>query len=44
VLAENTTVEQAADQLGYARPNDFDRWLSPEAKTMPSAEQPGGGA
>ena len=30
-LAENITLKQAAEQLGYVRPEDFDRWVVPAA-------------
>ena len=42
-LAENITLKQAADQLGYVRPEDFDRWIVPAAMTVPGATLPGGG-
>ena len=42
-LAENITLKQAADQLGYVRPEDFDRWVVPAAMTVPGATLPGGG-
>ena len=42
-LAENITLKQAAEQLGYVRPEDFDRWVVPAAMTVPGATLPGGG-
>jgi fumarate hydratase class II len=42
-LAENITLKQAADQLGYVRPEDFDRWIVPAAMTVLGATLPGGG-
>ena len=42
-LAENITLKQAADQLGYVRPEDFGRWVVPAAMTVPGATLPGGG-
>ena len=42
-LAENITLKQAAEQLGYVRPEDFDRWVVPAAMTEPGATLPGGG-
>ena len=42
-LAENITLKQAAEQLGYVRPEDFDRWVDPAAMTEPGATLPGGG-
>jgi fumarate hydratase, class II len=42
-LAENITLKQAAEQLGYVRPEDFDRWVKPAAMTQPGATLPGGG-
>jgi fumarate hydratase class II len=41
-LAENITLEQAAERLGFVRPEDFDRWVVPVAMTMPGATLPGG--
>jgi fumarate hydratase class II len=42
-LAENIIVNEAAEQLGYVRPEDFDRWIVPAAMTVPGATLPGGG-
>lgn len=42
-VAENITLKQAAEQLGYVRPEDFDRWVVPVAITAPGAMLPGGG-
>ena len=42
-LAENTTLKQAAEQLGYVRPEDFDRRVVPAAKAVPRATLPGDG-
>ena len=41
--AENTTLKQAAEQLGYDRPEDFDRRVIPAAKAVPRAALPGDG-
>ena len=42
-LAEDIALNQAAEQLGYIRPEDFDRWVVPAAMTAPGATLPGGG-
>jgi fumarate hydratase, class II len=42
-FAENVTLKRAAEQLGYVRPKDFDRWVVPAAMTVPGATLPGGG-
>jgi fumarate hydratase class II len=42
-LAENITLKQAAEQLGFVRPEDFDRWVVPAVMTEPGATLPGGG-
>jgi fumarate hydratase class II len=42
-LAENITLKQAAEKLGFVRPEDFDRWVVPAAMTVPGATLPGGG-
>jgi fumarate hydratase, class II len=42
-LAENIALKQAAEQLGYVRPEDFDRWIVPTAMSVPVATLPGGG-
>ncbi len=42
-FAENITLKQAAEKLGYVRPEDFDRWVVPGIMTRPGATLPGGG-
>jgi fumarate hydratase, class II len=42
-LAENIILNEAAEQLGYVRPEDFDRRVVPTAKAVPRARLPGGG-
>jgi fumarate hydratase class II len=42
-LAENVTLKQAAEKLGYVSPEDFDRWVRPEQMTRPGATLAGGG-
>ena len=42
-LAENITLKQAAEKLGFVRPEDFDRWVIPADMTVPGASLPGGG-
>ena len=42
-LAENITLKQAAEQLGYVPPEDFDRRVVPAAKAVPGAALAGGG-
>ncbi len=42
-LAENVTLKQAAEKLGYVSPDDFDRWVRPEQMTTPGATLAGGG-
>ena len=42
-LAENITLKQAAEKLGYVRPEDFDRWVVPAEMTTPGAILTGGG-
>jgi fumarate hydratase class II len=42
-VAENITLKQAAEQLGYVRPEDFDRWVVLVAMTAPGATLPRGG-
>lgn len=42
-LAENVTLMQAAEILGYVRPEDLDRWVVPREMTQPGATLPGGG-
>ena len=42
-LAEDVTLKQAAEKLGYVSPEDFDRWVRPEEMTQPGATLAGGG-
>ncbi|MEO9189361.1 MAG: class II fumarate hydratase [Acetobacteraceae bacterium] len=42
-LAEDVTLKQAAEKLGYVSPEDFDRWVRPEQMTRPGATLAGGG-
>lgn len=42
-LAENIIVNEAAEQLGYVRPEDFDRRVVPAAKAVPRAALAGDG-
>ncbi|MDI3306573.1 MAG: class II fumarate hydratase [Acetobacteraceae bacterium] len=42
-LAENLTLKEAAQQLGFVRPEDFDRWVRPERMVEPGATLEGGG-
>ena len=42
-LAENITLQQAAEQLGFGRPQDFNRRVAPAEMTVPRATLPGGG-
>jgi fumarate hydratase class II len=41
-LAGNIALKQAAERLGFVRPEDFDRWVAPAAMTVPGATLPGG--
>lgn len=41
-LAENLTLRDAAEQLGYVSPADFDAWVKPEEMVSPGASLPGG--
>jgi fumarate hydratase class II len=41
-LAEDITLKDAAARLGYVAPDDFDRWVRPEAMTRPGAGQDAG--
>ncbi len=41
-LAENITLRDAAVKLGYVAPEDFDRWVRPEAMVHPGATLAGG--
>jgi fumarate hydratase class II len=41
--AENTTLKQAAEQLGYVQPEDFDRRVMPAAKAVRRGALPGDG-
>ncbi|RYJ01670.1 MAG: class II fumarate hydratase [Acetobacteraceae bacterium] len=36
-LAENLTLRDAADKLGFVTPEDFDRWVRPEDMVAPGA-------
>ncbi|HWX46686.1 MAG TPA: class II fumarate hydratase [Roseomonas sp.] len=42
-LAENLTLREAADQLGYVKPEDFDAWVKPEEMVTPGATLAGAG-
>ena len=42
-LAENLTLKEAAAQLGFVSPEDFDRWVRPEQMVEPGATLEGGG-
>jgi fumarate hydratase class II len=42
-LADNITLKQAAEKLGFVRPEDFDRWVVPADMTRPGATLDGGG-
>ncbi|MCK8783428.1 class II fumarate hydratase [Roseomonas sp. NAR14] len=42
-LAENLTLKEAAAQLGYVTPEDFDRWVRPEEMVVPGMTLEGGG-
>ncbi|MDJ0387420.1 class II fumarate hydratase [Roseomonas sp. E05] len=42
-LAENLTLREAADQLGYVKPEDFDAWVKPEEMVSPGATLAGAG-
>jgi fumarate hydratase class II len=42
-LAENITLRQAAETLGFVSPEDFDRWVVPARMTEPGASMEGGG-
>ncbi|MCI0755353.1 class II fumarate hydratase [Teichococcus vastitatis] len=39
-LAENLTLRDAAEQLGFVTPADFDRWVRPEEMTRPGVTPP----
>ncbi len=41
-LAENITLRQAAENLGFVTPEDFDRWVRPEEMVHPGATLAGG--
>ncbi|WP_458093393.1 class II fumarate hydratase [Roseomonas sp. WA12] len=41
-LAENLTLRDAAERLGYVTPEDFDRWVRPGEMTRPGATLTGG--
>jgi len=36
-LAENMTLRDAAEKLGFVTPADFDRWVVPAEMTQPGA-------
>ncbi|MGE4045317.1 MAG: class II fumarate hydratase [Acetobacteraceae bacterium] len=42
-LSENITLKQAAEDLGFVAPEDFDRWVVPASMTHPGATLAGGG-
>ncbi len=42
-LAEDMTLKQAAEKLGYVSGEDFDRWVRPEEMTKPGATLAAGG-
>ncbi|PHK96399.1 class II fumarate hydratase [Pseudoroseomonas rhizosphaerae] len=42
-LAENLTLRDAADRLGYVSPADFDEWVKPEQMVSPGATLAGAG-
>jgi fumarate hydratase class II len=42
-LAEELTLKQAAAELGFVAPEDFDRWVRPEEMVEPGATLDGGG-
>ncbi len=42
-LAENVTLKQAAEKLGYVAPEDFDPWVRPEQMIRPGATLASGG-
>ncbi|MXP62704.1 class II fumarate hydratase [Roseomonas sp. M0104] len=42
-LAENLTLREAADQLGFVKPEDFDTWVKPEEMVSPGATLAGAG-
>jgi fumarate hydratase class II len=41
-LAENITLKEAAAQLGFVQPQDFDRWVVPADMVLPGATLAGG--
>ncbi|MDB5371170.1 MAG: fumC [Roseomonas sp.] len=41
-LNENLTLRDAAEQLGFVSPADFDAWVKPEDMVSPGASLPGG--
>jgi fumarate hydratase class II len=41
-LAENMTLRDAAAQLGFVAPGDFDRWVRPAEMTAPGGTLAGG--
>ncbi|HYF07848.1 MAG TPA: class II fumarate hydratase [Acetobacteraceae bacterium] len=42
-LAEDLTLKEAATRLGHVTPEDFDRWVVPEAMLRPGAQLAGSG-
>jgi fumarate hydratase class II len=42
-LAENITLKEAAERLGFVAPADFDRWVVPADMVRPGARLAGGG-
>ena len=42
-LAENITLKEAAQKLGFVAPEDFDRWVVPADMVRPGARLAGGG-
>jgi len=43
-LAENITLREAGEKLGFVSGADFDRWVLPAAMTQPGAMLAGGGS
>ena len=43
-LADNITLRQAAERLGFVGPEDFDRWVRPQDMVRPGAQLAGGGS
>ncbi|HWL79942.1 MAG TPA: class II fumarate hydratase [Roseomonas sp.] len=42
-LAENLTLREAADRLGFVKPEDFDAWVKPEEMVAPGSTLAGAG-